>query len=165
MVDRKSGNPLGAAALLLRGFSSVKPLLPAESMHLRVLVACRLVASGVMGAYSRQFVSAFALSSCCQICFRLLPFFVYGGIFFVLDSKHLINCSNFHRLKHSLLYFFFVPIIFKCIFSHLKIYRFAFGTFRQRFECLRLNVVRVVKKRLEMRPTLMTPSKRFHFLR
>lgn len=61
VVDRKSGNPLGAAALLLRGFSSVKPLLPAESVHLRVLVACRLVASSVMGAYSRQFVSASTL--------------------------------------------------------------------------------------------------------
>ncbi|CAM9415653.1 unnamed protein product [Ascophyllum nodosum] len=52
---KKSGDPIGAAALLLRGFSSVKPLLPAESRHLRVLVACRLVVSNVMGAYSRRF--------------------------------------------------------------------------------------------------------------
>ncbi|CAM9488575.1 unnamed protein product [Ectocarpus sp. 12 AP-2014] len=50
----KSGDPITASALLLRGFSSVKALLPAESRHLRVLVACRLAASATLGAYSRQ---------------------------------------------------------------------------------------------------------------
>lgn len=53
---RKTGDPIGAATLLLRGFSSVKALLPEESRHLRVLVACRLAASSTLGAYSRQLV-------------------------------------------------------------------------------------------------------------
>ncbi|CAN0435908.1 unnamed protein product, partial [Scytosiphon promiscuus] len=43
---------IAAAALLLKGFSSVKELLPVESRHLRVLVACRLATSSTMGAYS-----------------------------------------------------------------------------------------------------------------
>eukprot|EP00752_Nemacystus_decipiens_P014891 g13256.t1 len=54
-LAKKTGDPLTAAALLLRGFSSVKALLPAESRHLRVLVASRLAASSTLGAYSRKF--------------------------------------------------------------------------------------------------------------
>ncbi|CAN0029919.1 unnamed protein product [Pylaiella littoralis] len=53
-LAKKTGDPIGAATLLLRGFSSVKALLPEESRHLRVLVACRLAASSTLGAYSRQ---------------------------------------------------------------------------------------------------------------
>eukprot|EP00903_Cladosiphon_okamuranus_P012852 g12009.t1 len=54
-LAKKTGDPLTAAALLLRGFSSVKALLPVETQHLRVLVACRLAASSTLGAYSRTF--------------------------------------------------------------------------------------------------------------
>lgn len=60
--DRKTGDPIGAAALMLRGFSTVKALLPAESKHLRVLVACRLAASNTLGAYSQHLVS-----DCCGV--------------------------------------------------------------------------------------------------
>ncbi|CAM9893059.1 unnamed protein product, partial [Phaeothamnion confervicola] len=51
---RETGNPLGAAALMLRGFQSVFPLAPAETKYLRTLVACRLAVSVTLGAYSSR---------------------------------------------------------------------------------------------------------------
>ncbi|CAM9624005.1 unnamed protein product, partial [Discosporangium mesarthrocarpum] len=45
---KESGDPLGAAALLLREYHAANPLSGAESMHLRDLVAARLATSATM---------------------------------------------------------------------------------------------------------------------
>lgn len=87
VLCRETGDPIGAAALFLRGFSSVKALLPAESRHLRVLVASRLAATCTLGAYSQQFVSmllyvdvfafcAVDVYSCLLGCFSCCLFYI-----------------------------------------------------------------------------------------
>lgn len=48
----KRRRSLAAAAALLRGYHSVKPLKPWERSHLPLLIACRLSCSATLGAYS-----------------------------------------------------------------------------------------------------------------
>ena len=50
----KANRGMSAAAALLRGFQSVKPLLPVERKHLVLLLTCRLACSATLGAYSYQ---------------------------------------------------------------------------------------------------------------
>ena len=50
----KANRGMSAAAAMLRGFQSVKPLLPVERKHLVLLVVCRLACSATLGAYSYQ---------------------------------------------------------------------------------------------------------------
>ncbi|CAM9361796.1 unnamed protein product, partial [Chrysoparadoxa australica] len=50
--SRKSKDRLGAAAVILRGYTSIVKLTPTETQHLRTLVACRLAASATLGAFS-----------------------------------------------------------------------------------------------------------------
>lgn len=51
---KKSGDPIGSAALVLRGYSVNRPLPPVETMHLRTMVAARLAASILLGAAARK---------------------------------------------------------------------------------------------------------------
>eukprot|EP00953_Heterococcus_sp_UTEX-ZZ885_P032387 16923-Heterococcus_DN1.PRE.1 len=50
---KRTADPLGAAALLLRGYISHCPLAVTETMHLRTLVAARLAASITLGAHAQ----------------------------------------------------------------------------------------------------------------
>jgi hypothetical protein len=50
---KRTNDPLGAAALLLRGYISHCPLAVTETMHLRTLVAARLAASVTLGAHAQ----------------------------------------------------------------------------------------------------------------
>ncbi|KAG5191467.1 putative inosine triphosphate pyrophosphatase [Tribonema minus] len=49
---RATGDALGAAAAALAGYARALPLFPAETMHLRTLVAARLCASAALGAHA-----------------------------------------------------------------------------------------------------------------
>ena len=51
-IAQANGNLIGAAAAVLLGYSRVCRLAPVETMQLRTLVAARLCASIVLGAYS-----------------------------------------------------------------------------------------------------------------
>ncbi len=51
-VYGKNGRSISAAAALLRGFNSVRPLAEEERKHLILLIACRLTCSVTLGAYS-----------------------------------------------------------------------------------------------------------------
>ena len=93
LLYRETGDPIGAAALFLRGFSSVKALLPAESRHLRVLVASRLAATYTLGAYSQQFVSISALAFLLVLC-------VFWPLVLVLGL--LWACHGFCLVWHGL---------------------------------------------------------------
>jgi len=48
----KHRRSLSAAAAMLRGYNSVRPLTPEERRHLPLLIACRLSCSATLGAYS-----------------------------------------------------------------------------------------------------------------
>lgn len=48
----KHKRSLSAAAAMLRGYNSVRPLSPAEREDLPLLIACRLSCSATLGAYS-----------------------------------------------------------------------------------------------------------------
>jgi hypothetical protein len=50
---KQTEDPLGAAALLLRGYISQCPLAVTETMHLRTLVAARLAASVTLGLHAK----------------------------------------------------------------------------------------------------------------
>lgn len=48
----KHHRSLAAAAAVLRGYNSVRPITPEERRHLPLLIACRLSCSATLGAYS-----------------------------------------------------------------------------------------------------------------
>mmetsp|Transcript_18512 Transcript_18512/g.42553 ORF Transcript_18512/g.42553 Transcript_18512/m.42553 type:complete len:440 (-) Transcript_18512:89-1408(-) len=48
----KHKRSLAAAAAMLRGYHSVRPITPEERQHLPLLIACRLSCSATLGAYS-----------------------------------------------------------------------------------------------------------------
>jgi len=51
-VYGKNGRSISAAAALLRGYNSVRPLTEEERKHLILLIACRLSCSVTLGAYA-----------------------------------------------------------------------------------------------------------------